>query len=243
MRDQAAFARACAEAGTAAQNGWIVTFGIHPTFPATKYGYIAPGAPINGGAAVKIESFVEKPDTPTAIRYIAEHYLWNSGNFVFRADTMLGELRNCEPHIAEAAEAAVNGITNDLDFLRLPEAPFKSAPKKSIDYAVMERTKRAAVIPLDCGWSDVGSWSAVWDELDHNADGNASTGSAMFLDSHNSLVVSEDAILTTVVGGGEHRRSNNTRCCSGNKRRAESEQVKQLVERLKLRIASELPDT
>ncbi len=232
VRDQAAFARACAEAGTAAKEGWIVTFGIQPTFPATKYGYIRPGAPVNGGTAVKIESFVEKPDASTASRYIAERYLWNSGNFVFRADTMLGELRDREPDIAQAAEAAVNGMTYDLNFIRLPEAPFNSVPKKSIDYAVMERTNRAAVIPIDCGWSDIGSWSAVWDVLDHDADGNTSAGSVMFLDSHNSLAVSEDTILTTVVGV-DNIVVVTTPDAVLVTTRDKAEQVKQLVERLK----------
>ena len=142
VRDHAAFSRACREAVSAAAEGRIVTFGINPTFPATKYGYIRPGSALNGGAVRKVESFVEKPDAATAGRYIADHYLWNSGNFVFRADVMLGELLQFEPDIAKAAEAAVDGMTRDLDFLRLPAEAFAQAPKKSIDYAVMERTDR-----------------------------------------------------------------------------------------------------
>jgi len=147
-----------------------------------------------------VESFVEKPDAATAGRYIAERYLWNSGNFVFRADVMLGEIERYEPDIAKAALAAAGGMTKDLDFLRLPAEAFGEAPKKSIDYAVMERTERAAVVPVDCGWSDVGSWSAVWDALGHDADGNAATGSVVFRDSRNNLAHSDEAILTTVVG-------------------------------------------
>jgi mannose-1-phosphate guanylyltransferase/mannose-6-phosphate isomerase len=200
VRDPDAFARACREAMAAAADGRIVTFGIPPTFPATNYGYIRPGAKLDGGTAFAVESFVEKPDAATAGRYIAERYLWNSGNFVFRADVMLGELERFEPDIAKAAQAAVGGMTKDLDFLRLPTEAFGEAPKKSIDYAVMERTERAAVVPVDCGWSDVGSWSAVWDELGHDADGNAATGSVVFLDSHNNLAHSDEAILTAVVG-------------------------------------------
>ena len=106
---------------------------------------------------------------PPPRRYIADHYLWNSGNFVFRADVMLGELLQFEPDIAKAAEAAVDGMTRDLDFLRLPAEAFAQAPKKSIDYAVMERTDLAAVVPVDCGWSDIGSWGAVWDVLGHDS--------------------------------------------------------------------------
>jgi mannose-1-phosphate guanylyltransferase / mannose-6-phosphate isomerase len=200
VRDQSVFVKACREAVEAAAEGRIVTFGISPTFPATKYGYIQPGAALDGGTAFAVRSFVEKPDAVTAGRYIANRYLWNSGNFVFRADVMLDELTRFEPEIAHAAQAAVDGLTRDLDFLRLPADAFAKAPKKSIDYAVMERTEHAAMVPMDCGWSDIGSWSAVWDVLDHDADGNTSTGSVVFHDSRNSLAHSDDAILTAVVG-------------------------------------------
>ena len=200
VRDVAAFKSACREAATAAAEGLIVTFGINPTFPATHYGYIRPGSKVNGGAALAVEAFVEKPDAKTAGGYVAESYLWNSGNFAFRADIMLEEIARYEPDIAAAAKLAVEGMARDLDFLRLPAEPFARAPKKSIDYAVMERTDRAAVVPVDLGWSDVGSWSAVWDVMNHDAEGNASTGSVVFYDSRNSLVRSDDAILTAVVG-------------------------------------------
>ena len=200
VRDVEAFKSACREAATAAAEGLIVTFGINPTFPATHYGYIRVGARVNGGAALAVEAFVEKPDAETASGYVAESYLWNSGNFAFRADIMLDEIERFEPDIAAAAKQAVEGMARDLDFLRLPAEPFGRAPKKSIDYAVMERTERAAVVPVDLGWSDVGSWSAVWDVMSHDADGNASTGSVVFYESRNSLVRSDDAILTAVVG-------------------------------------------
>jgi mannose-1-phosphate guanylyltransferase/mannose-6-phosphate isomerase len=200
VREPAAFARACGEAIAAAASGRIVTFGIKPTYPATNYGYIQPGAALEDGTALAVAAFVEKPDAATAGRYIADGYLWNSGNFLFRADVMLDEIGRFEPDIAAAATAAVGAMTKDLDFLRLPVEPFNAAPRKSIDYAVMERTDRAAVVPLDCGWSDVGSWSAVWEALGHDADGNAATGAVAFLDTRNSLVHSEDAMLTAVVG-------------------------------------------
>ncbi len=200
VRNVEAFKSACREAAIAAADGLIVTFGINPTFPATHYGYIRPGSKVNGGVALAVEAFVEKPDAETAGGYVAENYLWNSGNFAFRADIMLEEIAHYEPEIAAAAKLAVEGMARDLDFLRLPAEPFGQAPKKSIDYAVMERTDRAAVVPVDLGWSDVGSWSAVWDVMSHDADGNASTGSVVFHDSRNSLVRSEDAILTAVVG-------------------------------------------
>lgn len=143
---------------------------------------------------------MEKPDAETAGIYIAENYLWNSGNFAFRAEIMLNEIERFEPEIAAAAKSTVEDMESDLDFLRLPAESFARAPRKSIDYAVMERTERAAVVPVDLGWSDVGSWSAVWDVLDHDVNGNASMGPAVFQNSRNSLVRSDDMILTTVVG-------------------------------------------
>jgi mannose-1-phosphate guanylyltransferase/mannose-6-phosphate isomerase len=194
------FIEACRDAAAAAAKGRIVTFGIPPTSPATGYGYIRPGANLNGAATLSVEAFVEKPDAATAARYVAENYLWNSGNFVFRADVMLDEITRFEPAMAEAAHAAVAELTQDLDFLRLAPEPFARAPKKSIDYAVMERTKLAAVVQADMGWSDVGSWDAVWDNLEHDAAGNAVSGQAMVLDSRNSLVRSDDGVFTAVIG-------------------------------------------
>lgn len=200
IRNLDAFRNACREAAVAAAEGLIVTFGINPTRPATNYGYIRPGAKVNGGAALGVAAFVEKPDAGRAGNYIAENYLWNSGNFAFRSDIMLGEITRFEPEIAAAAKSAVSDMARDLDFVRLPVEPFTRAPKKSIDHAVMEHTKRAAVIPVDLGWSDVGSWSAVWDVLTRNSDGNAAAGPVVFHNSRNSLARSDDLILTAVVG-------------------------------------------
>src|SRR5437763_3760830 len=132
------FLSACRDAAAAAANGRIVTFGIRPSAPATNYGYIRPGAKLNGGAALAVEAFVEKPDAATAARYVADNYLWNSGNFMFRADVMLDEIARFEPAMAEAARGAVNDMKRDLDFMRLAPEPFGRAPRKSIDYAFME---------------------------------------------------------------------------------------------------------
>lgn len=200
VRNLDAFRIACKDAAEAAADGFIVTFGINPTFPATSYGYVRPGTKLNGGAALAIEAFVEKPDAKTAGIYINQHYLWNSGNFAFGAEVMLHEIEKFEPEIAAAARSAVQGIERDLDFFRLPMEPFSRAPRKSIDYAVMERTERAAVVPVDLGWSDVGSWDAVWDVLEHDKDGNTSVGPVVFQDTRNSLARSDERILTTVVG-------------------------------------------
>ncbi|MBV8836127.1 MAG: mannose-1-phosphate guanylyltransferase/mannose-6-phosphate isomerase [Alphaproteobacteria bacterium] len=200
VRKPEEFLAACRAGAAAVAAGRIVTFGIRPTEPATSYGYIRPGAKLNGAAVMAVEAFVEKPDATTAARYVAERYLWNSGNFMFRADVMLDEIARFEPIMAEAARGAVAQLTKDLDFLRLAAEPFARAPKKSIDYAVMERTSLAAVVPADMGWSDVGSWNAVWDNLAHDANGNAVAGSTLVLDSRNNLVRGEDGVLTAVVG-------------------------------------------
>jgi mannose-1-phosphate guanylyltransferase / mannose-6-phosphate isomerase len=179
-----------------------------------------------------VEAFVEKPDAVTATNYVADRYLWNSGNFLFHAATMLGEIERFEPAMAEAAKAAVHGLTRDLDFLRLAAEPFARAPKKSIDYAVMERTKLAAVVPTDLGWSDIGSWSTLWDVLDHDPAGNATDGPVVMLDSRNNLVRSEESILTTVVGLDDIIVVSTTDAVLVSAR-AKAEQVKTLVEQLK----------
>jgi mannose-1-phosphate guanylyltransferase / mannose-6-phosphate isomerase len=194
------FSNACRHAALTAAQGRIVTFGIHPTCAATNYGYIRPGKKLDGALAHEVEAFIEKPNAETAAKYVADHYLWNSGNFLFHAATMWEEIEHLEPLMAQAAKASVAGATRDLDFLRLAPEPFARAPKKSIDYAVMERTKRAVVMPADLGWSDIGSWSTVWDVLDHDAAGNATEGPVVLLDTRNSLVRSEDPMLTTVIG-------------------------------------------
>jgi mannose-1-phosphate guanylyltransferase/mannose-6-phosphate isomerase len=226
------FREACRSAAAAAAEGRIVTFGIEPTHPATHYGYIRPGKKLNGASVHAVEAFVEKPDAATAAGYVADRYLWNSGNFLFHAATMLGEIERFEPAMAEAAKAAVDGLTRDLDFLRLAAEPFAQAPKKSIDYAVMERTRLAAVVPADLGWSDVGSWSTVWDVLDHDQAGNATDGPVVMLDSHNSLVRSEEPMLTTVVGLDDVIVVSTADAVLVSAR-AKAEQVKTLVEQLK----------
>jgi mannose-1-phosphate guanylyltransferase/mannose-6-phosphate isomerase len=163
---------------------------------------------------------------------VAERYLWNSGNFLFHAGTMLAEIERFEPGIAEAAKAAVAGLTRDLDFLRLAADPFASAPKKSIDYAVMERTELAAVVPADLGWSDIGSWSTVWDVLDRDKEGNATDGPVVVLDTRNSLVRAEESVLTTVVGLDDVIVVSTADAVLV-AARAKAEQVKTLVEKLK----------
>jgi mannose-1-phosphate guanylyltransferase / mannose-6-phosphate isomerase len=226
------FSDACRHAALTAAQGRIVTFGIHPTCAATNYGYIRPGKKLDGALVHEVEAFIEKPDAQTAAKYVADHYLWNSGNFLFHAATMWEEIEHLEPLMAQAAKASVAGATRDLDFLRLAPEPFARAPKKSIDYAVMERTKRAVVMPADLGWSDIGSWSTVWDVLDHDAAGNATEGPVVLLDTRNSLVRSEDPMLTTVIGV-EDVIVIATADAVLVTTRAKAEEVKGLVEQLK----------
>ena len=232
VRNPDEFRQVCRRAADAAAAGRIVTFGIAPTYPATNYGYVCPGEKLNGSQAHAVKAFVEKPDAATAATYVADGYLWNSGNFLFHAATMLAEIERFEPAMAEAAVAAVTGLTRDHDFLRLALEPFARAPKKSIDYAVMERTNLAAIVPADIGWSDVGSWSAVWDNLDRDQAGNAIEGPVVMLDSRNSLVRSEEPILTTVVGLDDVIVVSTADAVLVSTR-AKAEQVKTLVEHLK----------
>ena len=194
VSDPAAFAKVCAAAGEAAADDRIVMFGVQPTRPATEYGYIRPGPAIQPGLAA-IERFVEKPDADTAARYVAEGYLWNSGNFVFRAAFLLEEYRRFEPDSAAAVAAAIEASGADLGFVTLDADAFGRATAKSIDYALMERTARAAVMPAAYGWSDVGSWQAVWELSERDASGNAAQGAAVFVDAHGSYVATDKQLV------------------------------------------------
>ena len=193
------FQSTCLAGLAAAEAGHIVTFGITPTEPKTSYGYIRPGQSIGPDQVYAVEAFVEKPDAETAARYVAEGYLWNSGNFLFRADVLLQELARYEPEMAAAAEAAVAGANDDLGFLRLATEAFSQSPKKSIDYAVMERTDRSAVVAGRFGWSDIGSWDAIFDIADRDKSGNAVQGTVVTTDAQNCVIHSLDR-LTAVVG-------------------------------------------
>jgi mannose-1-phosphate guanylyltransferase/mannose-6-phosphate isomerase len=194
VTDKAAFVAACREAATAARQKRIVTFGVKPDRPATEYGYIRLGKAICGGVSA-VDQFVEKPDAETAARYIADGYVWNSGNFVFAADTLLAEYGAFDADTVAATTAAIEAAGNDLGFVTIDPDNFARATATSIDYAVMEKTKRAAVVPVSCGWSDVGSWHAVWELSAHDADGNAAQGNAVFVDTQNSFAASEKPLV------------------------------------------------
>jgi mannose-1-phosphate guanylyltransferase/mannose-6-phosphate isomerase len=195
------FRVACLAGLKAAEAGRIVTFGITPSAPKTSYGYIRRGKPA-GDDVYAVDAFVEKPNAETAARYVAEGYLWNSGNFLFRAGVLMQELARYEPAMATAAEAAVLGASTDLGFLRLEPAAFAGAPQKSIDYAVMEKTDRAAVVAGRFRWSDIGSWDAIFDIAERDKSGNAVHGPVMTADAKN-CVIHSDGRLTTVLGAND----------------------------------------
>ena len=194
VRDTPAFVAACRQGLVAAEAGRIVTFGVQPERAATEYGYISPGEVISG-AVRAVAKFVEKPDPATAAQYIKAGYLWNSGNFMFRASVLLDEYRSVDAASVQAVTDAVAGAGRDLGFVKLDPDAFGSAKAISIDYAVMEKTSRAAVVPVACGWSDVGSWHAVWELSDKDAQGNAARGAAVFEDSRNCNVSTDRALV------------------------------------------------
>ena len=199
--DTAAFVAAARAAALGAQAGYVMTLGIEPTSPATAYGYIRRGSALaEAEGSYRVERFVEKPDRSGAERLIAEGALWNSGYFLFRADVMLAELEAHAPEVLRAAQAAYDGAQRDLDFVRLDQAAFSQAPKTSIDYAVMERTERAGVLPVSFDWSDVGTWDAVWQVLDRDARGNAVRGRVEVIETSDSLIHNEGEQITAVVG-------------------------------------------
>jgi mannose-1-phosphate guanylyltransferase/mannose-6-phosphate isomerase len=194
------FVTACSKARAASKKGNIVTFGIKPDHAATGYGYIRPGKPITGATPARaVEAFVEKPDAKTAAKYLKKKYLWNSGNFMFRADVLLEEYAKHDAATVLAAKDAIDNAGSDLGFVLLNDAAFNRTTKKSIDYAVMEKTKRAAVIPADYGWSDFGGWSAAWTLSKRDKAGNAARGPVAVIDAKNNYI-SSDGKLTTLVG-------------------------------------------
>jgi mannose-1-phosphate guanylyltransferase / mannose-6-phosphate isomerase len=200
VRNERAFIAGVTRAASIAATGRLVLFGIAPTNAHTGYGYIKRGAPLaDAPDAHAVAAFVEKPDLPTAETYLAAgDYLWNSGIFVLHARTVLAELERLAPDVLEAARAALDGAKPDLQFLRLDAAAFERAPKVSIDTAVMEKTDRAAMLPLVAGWSDVGSWSSLWEVTPHDDHGNAVRGDAILTDTSGCYVHSPSALVTTI---------------------------------------------
>jgi len=187
---------ACSEA----EKGALVTFGVVPTAAQTGYGYIQAASTEDANVrAHTIEQFVEKPDLATAQAYVdSGDYYWNSGMFAFKAGRYLEELARYQPQMLSACQAALKGASVDLDFTRLDKAAFAACPDDSIDYAVMEKTDSAVVIPLDAGWSDIGSWSALWDISEKDAQGNTCKGDVLAVDTHDSYLHTNGRLLATV---------------------------------------------
>jgi mannose-1-phosphate guanylyltransferase / mannose-6-phosphate isomerase len=201
ITDVAALHRLLDAALVAARSGRIVTFGMKPTGPETGYGYIEVGAPLPDAPGVhQLARFVEKPGAERAADLVASgRHLWNSGMFVFRAATLIEELAAYAPDVLEAVRRAVERRQQDLDFIRLDPQAFAASPSISLDYAVAERTTRAAVVPADLGWSDVGSWGALWELGAKDGGGNVAVGDVL-LEKAKDCYVRSDGILTAVVG-------------------------------------------
>jgi mannose-1-phosphate guanylyltransferase/mannose-6-phosphate isomerase len=195
--DVSAFHRAIEVAGVAARDGALVTFGIVPTAPETGYGYIRRGA--LAGGSYRIAEFVEKPELARAQAYLSSgEYYWNSGMFLFRARRYLEELEKFSPDIAAVCANSFAGAVRDLDFTRIDPAAFRDCRSESIDYAVMEKTADAVVVPLEAGWSDVGTWTSLHAACEHDPQGNALVGDVMVEDTYDSYVYSASRLVATV---------------------------------------------
>jgi mannose/cellobiose epimerase-like protein (N-acyl-D-glucosamine 2-epimerase family)/mannose-1-phosphate guanylyltransferase len=227
--DAAAFARAALTATEAARSGAIVTFGVQPTAPLSAYGYIKPGAP--GEGVRKLQAFIEKPDVATAQGYVESGYLWNSGNFVARADVLVGEFARYEPRVHAAVRQALDQA-GDARPVRLGPA-FRGSPKISVDYAVMERTALAAVLPVDFAWSDVGAWDAVHAASDQDVNGNSASGEVLLEGARDCLVRAAPGMSVALVGVSGLMvvaEGDAVLVAAG----SESQRVKTIVERLKV---------
>ncbi|MBO2644930.1 mannose-1-phosphate guanylyltransferase/mannose-6-phosphate isomerase [Shewanella algae] len=230
IEDTCSFHKSVLQASYLAEQGKLVTFGIVGSRAETGYGYIKRGRPFED--AYVVESFFEKPDYETAKEYIASgDYYWNSGMFMFRASRYLEELKRFRPDIYEACEKAIQVQNNDLDFVRVDKVAFEACPDESIDYAVMEHTEDAVVVPMDAGWSDVGGFAALWDVSLKDEKGNAFSGDVKSVDTKNTLVFGEDKLVATV--GVEDLVIINTKDAVLVAHKEHSQQVKHIVNQLK----------
>jgi len=231
--DIPAFHAAIRLAAEAAKHGHLTTFGIVAATPETGYGYIKQGAPLaDTSGASQVAAFVEKPDLATAKTYVQSgDYYWNSGMFLFRAADFLAELEKLRPDILESSRKALDLAKNDLDFVRLDPAAFETCPSESIDYAVMEKTQRAAVVPADIAWNDIGAWSALWEVAEKDAAGNAVRGDVMLEDARNNFVRAESRMVAAL--GVENLVIVETADVVLVARKDQVQDVKKLVDRLK----------
>jgi mannose-1-phosphate guanylyltransferase / mannose-6-phosphate isomerase len=236
IRDAAEFRRIVLTAADAAGAGYICLFGIAPDRPETGYGYIEVGdepVPEPGGLARRVVRFVEKPDLETAARMLADGtFVWNSGIFLFSAATMLQEAEEHQPALLAQAREAVAEATRETDFVRLARTPFERLPSISIDYAILERTRRAAVLPARLQWSDLGAWDAIYTAHETNADGNVLQGRALAVATRNTMIRADNQLVATV--GVEDLIVVATEDAVLVADRSHAQDVKQLMDRLRL---------
>jgi mannose-1-phosphate guanylyltransferase/mannose-6-phosphate isomerase len=239
IADPAAFRAAVTQALPAVDQGYLATFGIVPNKPETGYGYIQQGLPLTGHATVsRVQAFVEKPDAATAARYLAAgNYLWNSGMFLLRARTWLDELAQTRPDILAACKLAYKDGRQDGEFYRVNGDAFRACPSDSIDYAVMEKTDKAVVVPLAAGWSDIGAWSAIWETAQQDAAGNVAQGDVCLHETRNTLLISKHRLVAAV--GVEDVIVVETADAVLVARRDRTQDVKAIVQRLKQQQRSE----
>lgn len=198
IKNNSAFINSIEQAIKAAENDMLVTFGIVPTHPETGYGYIKQGE-LYEDAIYKVDSFIEKPNLEIANKYIQDNcYCWNSGMFIMKASIYLSELKKHNKSIYDVCKKAFESAYSDLDFIRIPEDIFSECPNESVDYAVMEKTDKAVVIPMDSGWSDVGSWSALWNIECKDINGNAVRGDVILDSTSNSYICAQNKLVATV---------------------------------------------
>ncbi|WP_191601017.1 mannose-1-phosphate guanylyltransferase/mannose-6-phosphate isomerase [Marinomonas algicola] len=199
ITDVNAFHLAIAQAQKCAEKGRLVTFGIVPNKPETGYGYILSGQQIEGSDCLLVEEFVEKPNLKTATIYVESgKYFWNSGMFLFKASVYIQELEKYQPDILTACKASIKNAVTDSEFIRVDAESFLPCPDDSIDYAIMEKTEHAAMIPLNAGWSDVGSWSSIWEVKTKDANNNVNRGDVKSIDTNNCLIDARDKLVATI---------------------------------------------
>jgi len=197
IQNEEEFTKVITEAIPLAESGKLVTFGIVADTPNTGYGYIKRG--IKQGVGFVADQFVEKPSVEVAQEYVSSgEYYWNSGMFLFKTSRYLEELKKFRPDILEACESSMAKAETDMDFLRVDQQKFASCPSESVDYAVMEKTTHAVVVPMNAGWSDIGSWSSLWDISKKDGDGNATHGDVMLHESHNSYIRTDSKLVAAV---------------------------------------------
>ncbi len=239
--DEDKFNKAVMLGRKSALDGNIVVFGLPPTEPQTSFGYISPGAPFGEDTDLRcVNAFVEKPNAETALEYLEKGYLWNSGNFLFRSDRMISEFQIYAPEILSAVERSIERSEIDLGFRRLDQESFEACPKDSVDYAVIEKTKKIAVVRGHFRWSDVGSWDAIWAVADKDDGNNAIEGDGLLVNSNGCLVHSNG--LTTTVVGANNLVVVSTKDAVLVVPKSQAQEVKGLVEHLKLSGRGEITD-